>query len=208
MFKISEFARLADVSTHLLRHYDTIGLFKPATIDEVNNYRLYAINQLPQLHRILALRDLGFVLDDIKTMLRDNISPEQIQGMLQLKRDEINREIRDAQSRLSQIEQRLTLIKEDNLSDYSVVIKSFNAQKAITTGRITVTDESIAQILGETYTLLKQKNDAGTTFALVIVHDNSTPEGLHNVEVGFPIDGTYPDGITLFQNQMKQALLG
>ena len=74
MFKIGEFARIADVSIHLLRHYDDIDLFKPAQIDPQSGYRYYHADQLPMLHRIVALRELGMTLEQIATMLDDAIT--------------------------------------------------------------------------------------------------------------------------------------
>lgn len=65
MFKISEFSRFTRVSVKMLRHYDEIGLLRPAHIDPVNNYRYYSADQLPRLNRIIALKDLGFSLSEI-----------------------------------------------------------------------------------------------------------------------------------------------
>ena len=64
MFKIGEFAQIAQVSDNLLRHYDAIDLLKPIHVDEWTGYRYYSAAQLPQLNRILALKDLGLSLED------------------------------------------------------------------------------------------------------------------------------------------------
>ena len=73
MFKIGEFARVANVSVHLLRHYDDIALFVPATIDKQSGYRYYSVEQLPRLHRIIALRELGLTLEQIAKMLAEGV---------------------------------------------------------------------------------------------------------------------------------------
>jgi DNA-binding transcriptional MerR regulator len=85
MFKIGEFSTLARVSGHLLRHYDEVDLFKPAHVDPQTGYRYYAIEQLSELNRVLASRELGLTLDQIGQLLNENISPEEIQGMLRFK---------------------------------------------------------------------------------------------------------------------------
>jgi DNA-binding transcriptional MerR regulator len=41
MFSIGEFARHGRVSVRMLRHYDTIGLLRPACVDPVSGYRFY-----------------------------------------------------------------------------------------------------------------------------------------------------------------------
>jgi DNA-binding transcriptional MerR regulator len=42
VFKIGDFSRLVRLSTKMLRHYDEIGLFKPALVDRFTGYRYYS----------------------------------------------------------------------------------------------------------------------------------------------------------------------
>jgi len=44
-------------------------LLKPSALDPDTGYRYYALDQLPRLNRILALKDLGFPLDEIAHLL-------------------------------------------------------------------------------------------------------------------------------------------
>ena len=69
MLKIGEFSKLSRVSVRMLRHYDEIGLLKPAEIDRFTDYRYYRENQLPTAGRIAALKDMGFSLADIVRIL-------------------------------------------------------------------------------------------------------------------------------------------
>jgi len=62
MLKIGEFSKLAQVSVKTLRYYDELGLLRPDWVDRYTGYRFYALQQLPRLNRILALRELGFSL--------------------------------------------------------------------------------------------------------------------------------------------------
>jgi DNA-binding transcriptional MerR regulator len=50
MFSIGEFARLGGVSVRTLRHYDEIGLLRPATVDPDTGYRGYSGTQLGQIN--------------------------------------------------------------------------------------------------------------------------------------------------------------
>lgn len=59
MFRIGEFAQIAQVSGRQLRFYDQLGLLAPAHIDAQTGYRDYSIRQLPRLNRILALKEPG-----------------------------------------------------------------------------------------------------------------------------------------------------
>ena len=81
MFKIGDFSKLSRVSIRMLRHYDQIGLFKPAYIDPESSYRYYAADQLPRLNRILALKDLGFPLEQIASLLEENVTADEIRRM-------------------------------------------------------------------------------------------------------------------------------
>ena len=58
MLKIGEFSKLSRVSVRMLRHYDEIGLLKPAEIDRFTDYRYYREDQLPIAGRIAALKDI------------------------------------------------------------------------------------------------------------------------------------------------------
>ena len=82
MLNIGQFARLGQVSPRMLRHYDEIGLLRPSRVDPQTGYRSYEVAQLGTLHRLLALRDLGLTLEQIRPMLGDDPSTEQLRGML------------------------------------------------------------------------------------------------------------------------------
>ena len=57
MLKIGEFSKLFRVSIRMLRHYDDIGLLKPAEIDTFTGYRYYHEEQLFVIGRITSLKD-------------------------------------------------------------------------------------------------------------------------------------------------------
>lgn len=62
-------AKLAGVSTKMLRHYDSIGLFSPENVNGENGYRQYSIEQLHKLTWITTLKALDFSLDEIRKLL-------------------------------------------------------------------------------------------------------------------------------------------
>ncbi|HEX4728534.1 MAG TPA: helix-turn-helix domain-containing protein [Jatrophihabitans sp.] len=89
MFSIGEFAKHGRVSVRMLRHYDAIGLLPPARVDPFTGYRSYRADQLSQLNRIIALRDLGFGLDQIAELLTEQLDLPQLWGMLRLRQAEL-----------------------------------------------------------------------------------------------------------------------
>ena len=96
MFKIGDFSKISQVSMRMLRHYDEIGLLKPAHVDPFTGYRSYSADQLPRLNRILALRDLGLSLEEIGRVLDDDLPASELRGMLRLKQAELRQRRADA----------------------------------------------------------------------------------------------------------------
>jgi len=152
MIKIGDFARLSQVSVVTLRYYDEMDLLKPVKVDHFTGYRFYSVDQLPRLNRILALKDLGFPLDQIKLMLTDGLPLAQLRGMLTLQRDEVEKRLSDEQERLSRIEARLRQIElEDKMPKYDVVVKTVPAM-LVAAQRVTIpTNDQVPQYLRPAY---------------------------------------------------------
>lgn len=124
MLKIGEFSRLSQVTIKTLHHYDELGLIKPSHIDPVTNYRFYEVEQLPRIHRIMALKEMGLSLEQIGLMLEKELPTDEIRGMLHFKQAEIQQEMREAQRQLSLVEFRLRMIEaEINFPELDVVMK-------------------------------------------------------------------------------------
>jgi DNA-binding transcriptional MerR regulator len=128
MLSIGEFARYARVSVRMLRHYDSLGLLVPVRVDATTGYRYYSAEQLTRLNRLVALKELGFTLDQVGTVLSGDVGAEQLRGMLTLRRAQIVEQIDADQARLSEIEARLrTIEKEGTMSELEYVEKSLPA---------------------------------------------------------------------------------
>ena len=68
--KIQEAAKLAGVSIRTLRYYDEIGLLPPGRVTQAG-YRLYDDAAMARLQEVLFFRELGFALEDIRTIMTD-----------------------------------------------------------------------------------------------------------------------------------------
>jgi DNA-binding transcriptional MerR regulator len=123
MLNIGEFARLGCVSPRMLRHYDELGLLKPARVDPHTGYRGYEFSQLARLHTLVALRDLGLGLDQIGALL-DDTDVEQLRGMLRLRHAQIEQTVADEQARLKRVEAHLRALERTNaMPAQTVVVK-------------------------------------------------------------------------------------
>src|SRR3979409_162324 len=113
MFSIGDFARLGRVSVRMLRHYDAIGLLPPAHVARLTGYRSYDPAQLSRLNRIVALKDLGFTLYQVRSILDDKVSAEELRGMLRLRQAELQSQIATDTARLAQVDARLQIIERE-----------------------------------------------------------------------------------------------
>lgn len=68
-FSISQTAKIVDMTTETLRHYDRIDLVKPCKIDEWTGYRYYSQQEIVRLNTIRALRCMDLTLSEIKEIL-------------------------------------------------------------------------------------------------------------------------------------------
>ena len=124
MLNIGEFARLGQMSPRMLRHYDEIGLLNPDRVDTGSGYRLYSVHQLGRLHRIVALRDMGFGLEQIRQILSEEISVEELRGMLRMRRAQIEQTVGEEQDRLRRVEAHLRALEwSDTMELQDIVIK-------------------------------------------------------------------------------------
>jgi DNA-binding transcriptional MerR regulator len=124
MFTIGDFAAFGQVSPRMLRHYDAIGLLRPAVVDEATGYRYYSAGQLSRLNRIIALKDLGFSLQQVHEIVDAKLSAAELRGMLRLRQAQLEDELARSASRLVSVEARLRLIeKEGHMPTEDVVLK-------------------------------------------------------------------------------------
>ncbi|MEV4641369.1 MerR family transcriptional regulator [Actinoplanes sp. NPDC049548] len=132
MFSIGEFAGLGRVSVRMLRHYDAIGLLRPAHVDPHSGYRFYTAAQLRLLNRVTALKDLGFSLQQVQTLIDEKVETAELRGMLRLRRAELASRMRQDTARLAQVDARLRMIEsEGHMDTGDVVLKSIAAMRVV-----------------------------------------------------------------------------
>jgi len=121
MLTIGEFARLGQVSPRMLRHYDELGLLAPERVGPSSGYRLYGVQQLGRLHTIVALRDLGFGLEQVRQILASEVTVEELRGMFRLRKAQIEQSLTDEQERLRRVDAHIRALEWSTVLD--IVIK-------------------------------------------------------------------------------------
>jgi DNA-binding transcriptional MerR regulator len=120
MYQIGLFSKINHITTKTLRHYDEIGLLKPNHVDYLTGYRFYTSDQLPQIHQILALKNLGLSLNEIRKIFEN---PINIELFLQLKERELTLELEKSSQRLKEIKTWLNHVRGEKNMNYLPIIK-------------------------------------------------------------------------------------
>jgi len=194
MFSIGEFARHGRVSVRMLRHYDAVGLLRPAFVDPASGYRFYRAGQLAELNRIIALKDLGFSLQQVQVILDEQVSVAELRGMLRLRRAEIHAQIESESVRLARVEARLETIEEEGrVPADGIVIKRL---LPVRVGELTGTAASyepeaitpvIQPLYGDLWCRLACGNVATAGPALAYYEDVPDGDGAVIVHAGVPV---------------------
>lgn len=193
MIKIGDFSRLCRVPVSALRYYADLGLLPPARVDELTGYRYYTAEQLPRLHRILALRDLGLSLEQIGLVLRDDLSAEQIRGMLRLRQAELSQQIEAEQARLARVAARLRQIEQEGtMSGYDVVLKEIAPQPIAAIRAVIPSYGAIGQLFEEVYAHLAQHGAGGLSVG--IDHNEGYMEQNPDMEAAVYLAAPVPAG--------------
>lgn len=201
MLTIGDFARLGGVSVRMLRHYDATGLLVPARIDAASGYRYYAVGQLTRLDRLLALKDLGFTLDRVRTILDDEVSSEELRGMLRLRRAELAEQIDADRQRLARVEARLRSIESESamnpLSDKDYEITSVTGHRLLALSATADGQPTVGAVVGPLFGRLGEalatagSTPSGPTVATYDFADDDTVR----VTAGFPWEAPAADGV-------------
>lgn len=188
MFRIGEFAQIAQVSGRLLRYYDQLGLLSPVRIDPQTGYRWYSARQLPRLNRILALKELGLTLEQIKPLLDGEIPAAEMRAMLTERRTHAEESLRLEKARLRQIESRIAQIDEHGeVSGEDVVVKAIAAQPYLATTCICEDVDHAVRVVGQVVQETSGKLSASLRDRLVVVSRTEQQDDWLDLDIGFSL---------------------
>ncbi|GGS77226.1 MULTISPECIES: MerR family transcriptional regulator [Streptomyces] len=197
MFTIGDFARHGRVSVRMLRHYDATGLLRPAHVDPVSGYRHYTAAQLARLNRIIALKDLGFTLQQVGDIVDEKVGAEELRGMLRLRRAELETAVAAAEARLVQVEARLRAIEsEGRMPTNDVVIKNVGTLRVaeLTATAAGFDPEEIGPVITPLYDQLFRHLDAAgiTPTGPGVAYYEDAPEGGGRISVHAAVQVSAP----------------
>lgn len=203
MFTIGEFATVGRVSVRMLRHYDHIGLLGPARVDDRSGYRYYGADQLRRLNRLVALKDLGFTLEQVRQILDDEVDAGELRGMLRLRRAELAERIEADRDRLARVEARLRIIEsEETMGTIDVEVKPLPLTRivAVTGTAASAESSDVGPVVQRLFGRLGRFIDEGTVTPVdpaVVAYTPVDGEGLR-CQAGFTATAAAaPDGVEL-----------
>jgi len=189
VFKIGDFSRLSRISVKALRYYDEIGLLKPVKVDQFTSYCYYSADQLPRLNYIVTLKNMGLSLEEVATLINNDLTPSQIRDIFILKKGELQQRVSEEQRRLEQAEKLLKQIeKEGAMPDYKITIKRVEPQLIASIRDVLPSYGDVGPLYGEIFKYLAKKwvfKPAG--LPMMICHDGEYKESDVDVEVAVPI---------------------
>lgn len=158
MLTIGEFSKLGRVSARMLRHYDILGLLRPAHTGE-NGYRYYDETQLAQLVQITTLQGYGFKLSEIGELLA--LPQPQLSRRIHHRRLAVLDEIQAMRKNLRRMESHITRMEGNGMSlnKYNVIVMQCPAQRVFALRR-TIHISETHQLFSE---LLARMEEQGLT---------------------------------------------
>lgn len=197
---IGQFARLGGVSARMLRHYDRLGLLRPQRVDSASGYRYYAAAQLTRLNRLVALKDVGFTLDEIGDLL--DADPATTQEHLVRRRAELADTIEADRRRLAAVDARLSMLTDatEETSRLACVEKPLPRLRLFQlTGQVADAaglGERVGPLFGQLTDPLTRRH-APARAPSYAWYDTDTSTDLMRFGVGYPASGPPPDGVEL-----------
>ena len=186
MFRIGEFARLGGVTAKALRHYDTLGLFAPAWVDPATGYRGYVATQLPELRRIVALRDLGVPLAEVADLVSGGADLRQV---LARRRGDLEAHRRRVERTLKTLD--ITVAASTGGPD--VVVRTVEAERVASIRTTLSAAEGLDSLFDEVEAAVRDAGKRAHRPPGSIDHRRHT-DGRWDVEAWVPVTGTVAVG--------------
>lgn len=112
-YSIGDFAWLSGVTTKALRHYDRIGVLRPAVVDAHSRYRRYSADQLAELYELLSFARLGLSLRQARDVMAGEGAVDSLSRALLTTKREIETRIAEDSARLTWIASKLGELSGD-----------------------------------------------------------------------------------------------
>ncbi len=203
MFRIGEFSIIAQVSGRLLRYYDELGLLSPEYTDPQTGYRYYSAGQLPRLNRILVLKELDLSLEQIAKLVDQHASADEIQGMLTLRKAQIEQSVQEEMARLRMVEARLEQIDaHGHIQEPDVVLKSIPVQPFLALREVLPSLEVVRRLAERIYAVVPASvGQSSLGQVAIVIHSAMYDPDALDFEIGYVLTGKAPKTVRLSEDR-------
>lgn len=198
MYKIGELSKLSKIPVKTLRYYDSEGLLRPDHIDPMTGYRYYNAKKLSDCYRIVALKELGFRLGEIKEFF--SLPGDGVLGVIQAKQRELCELKQQTEYRLGVLASLDSMLKED-ASMFDVVVRKSDEIRLAYVRKVVADWEECGRVLQE----LRCALPAGLLGCRQVVIDYETEfvEENFDLGIGVEITGSLPKNSKILEKTIK-----
>lgn len=206
MLKIGDLSRLTKVSVRSLRHYDKLGLLKPAFINTKTSHRYYTLDQLERLNRIIALKNLGFSLQQVGQLLEAKLSATDIRSMLEHKKQELELLVETQKRALVEVDFRLSRIEQEGqMRDCDVVVKTIEPCHVFSAVQATPRGKDIADFMFGLYRTLTAQG-IELEHAIGVFHSTNKGAGWQRKNTSLPFGSSKLEGTFVSSTAYEKAI--
>jgi DNA-binding transcriptional MerR regulator len=126
VYTVNQLSKLAGVSVRTIHYYDELGLLKPESVG-TNRYRHYGEKSVLKLQQILFYRELGFNLEQIKTIV-GNPNFDVLQA-LQSHKEALHGRIERLERLIQTVDNTIQQLKGNELMDEKGIFEGFSEEE-------------------------------------------------------------------------------
>lgn len=189
LMPIGRFSMICRLTVKALRHYDELGLLRPAAVDPGSGYRYYRLGQAREAEMIGLLRSLDMPLSEIRVILGESEGPAGKEA-LDRHRGRIEERIAAGKRILATLDS--LMARKEDLMDGDVSTREI-APVHIASVRITVSLPEMGpaheRAFMEIFSTLGRSGIAPAGPPMSIYHDPEFNEESIDIEIAVPISG-------------------
>ena len=193
---IGRFSEATRLSVKALRHYDDIGLLRPAVTDPQSGYRYYRLGQANRAEAIRQLRGVDMPLDDIAEVLDAEGDTDRVHKVLDAHHGRLADELARHERMLAFLGRLLT--DQEHLMPYEITHETV-PDRTIASVRLTTDLDEIGQRIGPAFgqvmTAIGTRGATPGGMPMTIFHDVLDDDTPGEVEVAIPVAGEPVDPV-------------
>ena len=201
-YTIGQLAKICDISVQTLRYYDSINLLKPSKINQENGYRQYSDSDILSLRIILNMKEIGFSLEQIISLIKNDSNNFAIE-MLEDKKNEYYDKLLSVNFTLNKINDQIKNLRlyesaASTLSEFAMTIELKQIPErtvAFTRYHSSCNHETLAKRFFELDKLIKDNNINSFDSRIGVYHDflDNFNKYEYDLELCLPVDKKYKD---------------